>query len=132
MRTTVDTGKAVEQARRFAAGCTVRGGLLYTSGLTAREPDGTLVGVSDQGGDIVRQTEQCTQNVLDVLAAAGLGAESIVKVVIYVTDIDAYEAARPASGPLYVARPVSTLIEVPRLQEAAMMVEIEAVAALAP
>lgn len=128
MRTIVDTGKAVEQARRFAAGCTVRGGLLYTSGLTAREPDGTLVGA----GDIVRQTEQCTQNVLDVLAAAGLGAESIVKVVIYVTDIDAYEAARPASGPLYMARPASTLIEVPRLQEAAMLVEIEAVAALAP
>ena len=65
-----------------------------------------------------------------MLAAAGLGAESIVKVVIYVTDIEAYEAARPASAPLYTARPVSTLIEVPRLQEPAMMVEIEAVAAL--
>ena len=126
MRQSIDTGKAVEQGRRFAAGCRVSGGLVYTSGLTARTPDGTLVGE----GDIVRQTEQCTQNVLDVLAAAGLGAESIVKVVIYVTDIEAYEAARPASAPLYTARPVSTLIEVPRLQEPAMMVEIEAVAAL--
>ena len=126
MRQSIDTGKAVEQGRRFAAGCRVSGGLVYTSGLTARTPDGTLAGE----GDIVRQTEQCTQNVLDVLAAAGLGAESIVKVVIYVTDIEAYEAARPASAPLYTARPVSTLIEVPRLQEPAMMVEIEAVAAL--
>lgn len=132
MRTVVDTGKPVESQRRFAAGVAVRGGLLYTSGLTARRPDGALVGAADAGGDIVRQTEQCTQNVLDVLAAAGLGPESIVKLVIYVTDIDAYDAARPASGPLYVARPVSTLIEVPRLQEAGMMVEIEAVAALAP
>lgn len=126
MRTVIDTGKPVEQQRRFAPGVTVQGGLLYTSGLTAREPDGTLVGEDD----IVRQTKQCTQNVLDVLAAAGIGPEHLVKVVIYVTDIDAYEAARPASGPLYVARPVSTLIEVPRLQEAAMMVEIETVAAL--
>lgn len=126
MRQPVDTKKPIDARRRFAPGWVVRGGLLYTAGLTAREPDGTLVGP----GDMTAQANRVTRNVLDVLEAAGLSADQLVKLVVYVTNIDAYDASRPATAPLYAARPVSTLIEVPRLQEQAMLIEIEAIAAV--
>ena len=101
------------------------GGFLHVSGIVAVDGAGALVG----GNDVVAQTSQVLDNMRAVLAAGGCGFEDVVKVTIYLTDID----DRPKINPLRqdafgAARPASTLVEVPRLAVAGAKVEIECVA----
>jgi 2-iminobutanoate/2-iminopropanoate deaminase len=101
------------------------GGLLHVSGIVAVDGAGELVG----GDDVVAQTSQVLDNMRAVLAAGGCSFEDVVKVTIYLTDID----DRPRINPLRqeafgAARPASTLVEVPRLAVEGAKVEIECVA----
>jgi reactive intermediate/imine deaminase len=101
------------------------GELLFVSGIVAVDEDGRLVG----GDDVVAQTRQVLENMRAVLAAGGCGFEDVVKVTIFLTDID----DRPKINPLRQeafgsARPASTLVEVPRLAIEGAKVEIECVA----
>lgn len=126
-RRTVSTGKRGEARNAHSAGVVVSGNFLFTSGLTPRDADGAVVGA----GDMAAQIAQTLANVADVLAAAGTDLSGVVKFTIYVTDIDAYMAARanlPAAAEAMAAAPASTLVEVSRLAHPDIMVEIEAVA----
>ena len=101
------------------------GGFLYVSGIVAVDGDGKLVG----GDDVVAQTRQVLENMRAVLSAGGCGFADVVKVTIFLTDID----DRPKINPLRqeafaAARPASTLVEVPRLAVPGAKVEIECVA----
>ena len=122
----IGTGKSYEQGRRFAAAHKV-GGLVFTAGMTARAADGSLVGP----GDVAAQATQCAANIIDALEAAGSNASQIVKLTIYVTDIATYQPVSAALAPLYESQPASTLIEVSKLVDDQMLIEVEAVAALA-
>jgi enamine deaminase RidA (YjgF/YER057c/UK114 family) len=125
-RQPVSVGKPWEKTVPFALGVVTEGRLLHTSGITARDPDGALVGV----GDVRAQVEQCFKNVGDVLRAAGAGFEDVVKWTMYTTDIDAFSRAGDVWQRHFVDRPASTLVEVRRLVHPDMLVEIEAVAVL--
>jgi 2-iminobutanoate/2-iminopropanoate deaminase len=101
------------------------GELLFVSGIVAVDGDGTLVG----GDDVVAQTRQVLENMREVLAAGGCGFEDVVKVTIFLTDVD----DRPKINSLRQeafgsTRPASTLVEVPRLAVEGAMVEVECVA----
>jgi reactive intermediate/imine deaminase len=101
------------------------GGFLHLSGIVALDGEGRLVG----GDDVVAQTRQVFENMRAVLEAGGCGFEDVVKVTIFLTDID----ERPQINPLRQeyfgrARPASTLVEVPRLAVSGARVEIECVA----
>jgi len=101
------------------------GGFLHVSGIVAVDGAGRLVG----GDDVVAQTRQVLDNMRAVLAAGGCGFDDVVKVTIFLTDID----DRPTINPLRQAafgatRPASTLVEVPRLAVSGAKVEIECVA----
>ena len=101
------------------------GGFLYVSGIVPVDGEGRLVGADD----VVAQTRQVLENMRAVLAAGGCGFEDVVKVTVFLTDID----DRPAINPLRqeafgTSRPASTLVEVPRLAVPGAMVEIECVA----
>jgi 2-iminobutanoate/2-iminopropanoate deaminase len=101
------------------------GGLLYVSGIVAVDRDGRLVG----GDDVVTQARQVLGNMRAVLQAGGCGFEDVVKVTIFLTDVD----DRPLINPLRQeafgdARPASTLVEVPRLAVEGAKIEIECVA----
>lgn len=101
------------------------GGFLFVSGTIGVDAEGRLVG----GDDVVAQTRQVFENMRAVLSAAGCGFEDVVKVTIYLTDVD----DRPLINPLRQeafggARPASTLVEVPRLAVEGAKVEIECVA----
>jgi 2-iminobutanoate/2-iminopropanoate deaminase len=101
------------------------GGFLHLSGIVAVDGEGQLVG----GDDVVAQTRQVLDNMCAVLAAGGCRFEDVVKVTIFLTDID----DRPKINPLRqeafgAARPASTLVEVPRLAVPGAKVEIECVA----
>lgn len=110
----------------FALGVATAGRLLYTSGITARNPDGAVVGA----GNIRKQIEQCFENVGDVLRAAGADFGDVVKWTMYTTDIDGFGANADVWHRYFVNKPASTLVEVSRLVHPDMMVEIEAVAVL--
>jgi reactive intermediate/imine deaminase len=101
------------------------GGFLYASGIVAVDGDGRLVG----GDDVVEQTRQVLRNMRAVLSAAACGFEDVVKVTIYLTDIDDRPLINPLRQEVFGgARPASTLVEVPRLAVDGAKVEIECVA----
>jgi reactive intermediate/imine deaminase len=101
------------------------GNLLYVSGIVAVDGEGNLVG----GADVVAQTVQVFENMRAVLAAAGCGFEDVVKVTIFLTDVDDRPLINPVRQEVFGAtRPASTLVEVPRLAVDGAKVEIECVA----
>lgn len=114
----------------------------YSNGIVASGP---MVFVGGQIGwnaaqvfessDFVDQVGQALRNVVDVVAEAGGGPESIVRLVWYVTDKREYTARLKEVGAAYrsvMGRhfPAMTLVEVRGLLADAAKVEIEATAVL--
>src|SRR5207237_10561168 len=88
------------------------GDLLFVSGCVPVDEHGELVG----GDDVVAQARQVFRNVGDVLAAAGAGFADVVKVTVFLTDVDdrtrinpvrreVCGAVRPAPTPIAATRP---------------------------
>jgi len=103
----------------------VAGELLFISGLLGVNGQGELVGADD----VVAQTRQVFENMRAVLDDAGCGFEDIVKVTVYLTDVDDRPKINPVRQEVFGdARPASTLVEVSRLAIPGAKVEIEAVA----
>ena len=101
------------------------GGFLHVSGVVPVDGEGRLVGRDD----VVAQVRQVFENMRAVLAAGGCGFEDVVKVTIYLTDIDDRPRINPVRQQIFgEARPASTLVEVPRLAVEGARVEIECVA----
>ncbi len=101
-------------------------GHLFCAGQTPLDPEtGELV-----GGGVAAQTRQCVANLFAVLAAAGLGAEDVVKCNVYLTDMDDFAEMNAAYETLFTAPfPARTTVAVAGLPLGAA-VEIELVAAL--
>ncbi len=101
------------------------GELLFVSGIVAVDGDGHLV----CGDDVVEQTRQVFRNMAAVLAAAGCAFADVVKVTVFLTDIDDRPRINPVRQEVFgSARPASTLVEVSRLAVEGARVEIECVA----
>ncbi len=99
------------------------GNVIHVSGTTAVDAEGEVVGV----GDPYAQTRQALENIRTALEAAGARLENIVRTRIYVTDITKWEAIGKAHGEAFRSiRPASTMVEVKRLVDSRMLVEIEA------
>jgi 2-iminobutanoate/2-iminopropanoate deaminase len=102
------------------------GNLLFVSGCVPVDGDGRLV-----PGDVVAQTRQVFANVAAVLAAAGAGFGDVVKVTVFLVDVDDREAVNTVREEVFgAARPASTLVEVSRLAVPGAHIEVEAVALL--
>jgi enamine deaminase RidA (YjgF/YER057c/UK114 family) len=98
------------------------GNCVWIAGTTATAPDGTVVGV----GDAYAQTKQTLANIEAALTSAGARMEHVVRTRIYVTDIAQWEAIGRAHGEAFGAiRPATAMVEVARLIDPAMLVEIE-------
>lgn len=123
-RRSIDVDKPFQKSLPFAQGVVVEGQLLFTSGITARDENGDVVGV----GDLERQFEQCFANVADIFEAAGTNFDHLVKVIMYTTDIKQCYEFPDAWRQYFGARPASTLVEVSALAHPDMMLEIEAIA----
>jgi enamine deaminase RidA (YjgF/YER057c/UK114 family) len=99
------------------------GNQVFVSGTTATGEGGTIVG----RGDAYAQTVQALENVERALRVAGATLQDVVRTRTFVTDISQWEAIGRAHGEVFRdIRPAATMVQVSKLIDPDMLVEIEA------
>jgi enamine deaminase RidA (YjgF/YER057c/UK114 family) len=101
--------------------------VLYCSGQTSVDGDGNVL----HAGQMQEQALQAVDNVETVLREAGFELADIVRLTIYVTDVDAYRQAAPALGARLGqagVKQASSLIGVARLALPELLIELEVTA----
>ena len=116
--------------RGYANGMIGQGRTLYISGQIAWDKDARIV-----TSDFATQFLTALDNVIAVVREAGGGTEHIVKLLAFVTDLDAYRGAQKAIGDGWRGKmgkhyPAMSLVRVAGLLEPGALVEIEGVAML--
>lgn len=106
------------------------GRIMFVAGQTARDASGRV-----PPSDMAAQFRQALVNVIEVVTAAGGGSVDIGRMTVYVTDLPAYRAARPALAGAWKELmgnhyPAMALLEVKGLVDENAVVEIEATAVL--
>ena len=104
--------------------------IIFIAGQTALDRDGNLIGKND----FAAQAEQVFSNVAVALQASGCTAANLVKLTVFLTDMDNLGRYREARNRFFAsvtppAAPAVTLVEVSKLYGPDFMIEIEAIAA---
>lgn len=103
------------------------GNVVHVSGTTATDEAGNIVGA----GDAYKQTMQALRNISSALERAGASIADVVRTRIYVTRISDWQEIGRAHGEVFgKIGPTTAMIEVSKLIDSGMLVEIEAEAIL--
>ena len=101
------------------------GRTIYVSGQVALDAEGNVVGE----GDVKLQTEAVLEHVKTVVEEAGGGMEDIVKVTVFITDMELYDEIHEVRRRYFEEPfPASSMVEVSALIDPRLLIEIEAVA----
>src|SRR5690606_22399709 len=101
------------------------GDRIYVTGTTAADEHGSIE------GDAYEQTVRSIQNIEKALIALGARLEHVVRTRMFVTDISLWQEYGRAHGEFFnKIMPATTMIEVSRLIDPKMLIEIEADAEL--
>jgi len=104
-----------------------RGKLVFISGMTARKADGTIAGV----GNIEVQTRQVCENLKAAVEAAGGTMDDIVRVDVYVRNMEHFDAIHKVRREYFKApAPASTMVEICKMTSPDYLIEINAIAVL--
>jgi enamine deaminase RidA (YjgF/YER057c/UK114 family) len=121
-RTNFSTGTKWEPIIGYSRAVRV-GDFVRVSGTTSTDASGAVVGA----GNPYQQTVQALRNISDALKNVGARLEDVVSTRMYVTDIAQWEQIGRAHGELFGRiRPATAMVEVSRLINGEMLVEIEA------
>ena len=107
------------------------GRLVFIAGQTALDRDGNVIGTND----FAAQAEQVFANLTIALQASGCSAANLIKLTVFLTDMDNLGRYREARNRFFAsvtppAAPAVTLVEVSKLYGADFLIEIEAIAAV--
>ena len=99
------------------------GGLIYTSGLIAINPESGQI----ESNDIKGQTTQVMKNLTAVLEAAGSSVDKAIKTVCFLADMNDFASFNEIYGEYFTSKPARSCVAVKQLPENAL-VEVEVIA----
>lgn len=121
-RQNISSGAAWEPVVGYSRAVRV-GPWVAVSGTTAAAEGGGAIG----GDDAAAQMRESLRRVVSALEAVGARVDDVVRTRIFVTDIDCWEEVGRVHGEVFGAvRPASSMVEVTRLIDPALLVEVEA------
>lgn len=99
------------------------GNLVFTSGQLPLNP-----ATGELEGDIRKATQQALENVKNILESAGTSMDKVVKVVVFLRDMNDFAAMNEVYGSFFLTNPPArSAVQVARLPKDAI-IEIEAIA----
>ena len=126
-KTILESPKLSRPSGVFSPGVKVPAGqIVFVSGQVARNAQGETVGK----GDIKAQTRQVLENIKSVLEAAGATMDDVVKIGVFVTNLEEHFSQIHEVRSQYFKKdyPASTMVEVKALANKDLWIEIDAVA----
>ena len=110
-----------------ATSIAAKGTLVFISGMTARRADGSIAGI----GNVEEQTRQVCENVKAAVEEAGGTIDDIVRVDVYVRNMEHFEAIHEVRRQYFTGiAPASTMVEVSKFVSPDYLIEINAIAVL--
>jgi reactive intermediate/imine deaminase len=122
MARTIETDDAPAAVGAYSQ-ATVTDDLVFTAGQIALTPDGDLL-----DADVATQTERALENVAAVLEAAGSSLEDVLKVTVFLADIEDFQAMNETYATFFDDDPPARSAIQAGALPAGAAVEIEAVA----